>query len=511
MVYLVGAGPGDPGLATVKALDLVRRADVILYDRLIDPQLLFEARSDCTLVDVGKSSGDHSVPQREITELLVEYGRKELEVVRLKGGDPFLFGRGGEEAERLAEEKIPFAVVPGVSALTAVTAYAGIPLTHRGYSSSVGAATGHAADGKTPDSVNWRNLAAGVDTIVVFMGVGNLDSITSELMNGGRSPETPAAILEHGTTPAQRIVTGALGNIAQKAREEKVSPPALLIVGETVPLAAKLGWYRPGPLAGLRIGVTRPRAQSRALSGRLAALGAEPVLMPTIEIVETPDNPEVRKALDRLDLYDYLVFSSANGVNAFFRALRGTGRDSRALAGKTVAAIGPATAEALAGCGVKADITAESFIAEGLLEAVLEAANVTGMRFLIIRSDIGRNTLAEGLRNAGAVVEEAVFYSTRPAEIAPFVLDRIRRGDIAIITFTSASTVHGFFQGMPPETPGPDVLLASIGPQTSQAITEYGRQADIEAKEYTAGGLAQAILSWKEKHTVRNPESFSAV
>jgi uroporphyrinogen III methyltransferase/synthase len=507
MVYLVGAGPGDPGLVTVKALDLIRKADVILFDRLIDPLLLFEARSDCVMVDVGKSSGDHSISQREITELLVEYGRREWEVVRLKGGDPFLFGRGGEEAERLAEERIPFAVVPGVSALTAVTAYAGIPLTHRGYSSSVGAATGHAADGKNTDSVEWRNLAAGVDTVVVFMGVGNLESITSELMKGGRFPETPAAVIEQGTTPAQRITVGTLDTIATKAREEKISPPALLVAGKTVSLAAKLEWYHPGPLAGIRIGVTRPRAQSKTLSERLAASGAEPVLMPTIEIAETVDTAEVRTAMDHLGWYDYLVFSSANGVNAFFHALYGKGLDTRALAGKTMAAIGPATADTLAGRGIKADIVAGNYIAEGLLDAILDTGNVTGMHFLIIRSDIGRNTLAEGLRNAGAVVREAVFYSTRPAAIAPFILEKIHKGAIDIITFTSASTVHGFFQGMSSGMPGPDMVMASIGPQTSRAIAEYGRKADIEAEEYTAEGLVRAILSWQERRARRNPES----
>jgi uroporphyrinogen III methyltransferase/synthase len=343
------------------------------------------------------------------------------------------------------------------------------------------------------------------------MGVGNLETITSELMNGGRSPETPAALIERGTTPAQRVVTGTLGSIAQRAREEEISSPALLVAGETVSLAAKLGWYHPGPLAGLRIGVTRPRAQSRSLSERLSALGAEPILMPSIQILETIDTPEVHDVLNRLDTYDFLMFSSANGVNAFFHALGEAGKDSRALAGKTVSAIGPATAESLAGYGIKADITAESFIAEGLLEAVLEAGNVTGMRFLIVRSDIGRNTLAEGLRNAGAIPEEAVFYSTRSAQIAPYARDRIRRGDIAIITFTSSSTVHGFFKGMPSDTPGPNTVLASIGPQTSRALREYGREAEIEAAEYTAEGLVQAILSWQEKHRDRKPKSHSAV
>ena len=499
MVYLVGAGPGDPGLVTVKALDLIRRADVILYDRLVEPLLLFEARPDCTLIDVGKSVGGHSLPQPDITTLLVEYGKTGGEIVRLKGGDPFLFGRGGEEAERLAAEGIPFAVVPGVSALTAVTAYAGIPLTHRDFSSSVGVITGHAAEGTEMEMARFRNLGAGADTIVVFMGVGNLEPITGALIAGGRSPETPAALIERGTTPRQRTVAATLGTIAATARAENVSAPALLVAGRTVSLAPTLGWRRPGPLSGLRIAVTRPRAQSRSLSERLSALGAEPVLIPAIETAETIDTPDVRKIMSRLELFDSIVFSSANGADAFFHALEDTGRDARALAGKSLAAIGPATAGALARHGVRADITAETFIAEGLLEMILHAANVHGMRFLLVRSDIGRDTLAGGLRDAGAVVEDTVFYTTRHAVVTPYARERIRRGDIDIITFTSASTVHGFFAAIPPGELGADTMLASIGPQTSRAIAGYGRAAAIEATEYTADGLAGAILAWREK------------
>lgn len=501
MVYLVGAGPGDPGLATVKALDLIRRAEVILYDRLIDPVLLFEARPDCTLVDVGKSSGEHTRPQREITDLLVEYGRQGLEVVRLKGGDPFLFGRGGEEAERLSAEGIPFVVVPGVSALTAATAYAGIPLTHRDRSSSVGVATGHAADDKLEDSVRWEKLAEGVDTVVVFMGVGNLDPITAGLLRGGKSPDTPAALIERGATPRQRTITGTLATIVEIARRERVKAPALFVVGNTVPLADTLGWFHPGPLAGLRIGVTRPRTQSRALAEKLAALGAEPVLIPTIETAETIDTPEVRKALIRIELFDYIAFSSANGVHAFFRALAGIGRDARALAGKNLAAIGPATAEALSGYGIRADMIAETFVAEGLLRTIRGAANIAGMHFLLVRSDIGRDALAQGLRESGAVVEDVVFYSTRAAELSPYARERVRRGDIDLITFTSASTVHGLFSQIPPEEIGPEVVLASIGPQTSKAIAGYGRTVDIEAAEYTVEGLVRAILDRQGKDT----------
>lgn len=509
MVYLVGAGPGDPGLITVKALDLIRRADVILYDRLIQPLLLFEARADCILVDVGKSVGEHSLPQPEITGLLVEYGKTGKEIVRLKGGDPFLFGRGGEEVEQLAAEGIPFAVVPGVSALTAVTAYAGIPLTHRNFSSSVGVITGHAAAGVEMDMERLGNLGAGADTLVVFMGIGNLEPITAGIIAGGRSPETPAALIERGTMPRQRTFTATLGTIAAAARENGVSTPALLVIGETVSLAATLEWRRTGPLSGLRIAVTRPRAQSRTLAEDLLALGADPVLIPAIETVETIDTPDIRKVMSRLELFDSIVFSSANGAGAFFNALRKNGRDARALAGKALAAIGPATAEALAAHGVHADITAKTFIAEGLRDAILASMNVTGMRFLLVRSDIGRDTLAGGLRSAGAVVEEAVFYSTRQAEISPYAREQIRRGGVDIVTFTSASTVHGFFAGVFPADIGAETVLASIGPETSRAIARYGASAGIEAAEYTTAGLVRAILAWRENTVATARQSSS--
>lgn len=499
MVYLVGAGPGDPGLITVRALELLGKADVLLYDRLINPLLLFRARPDCMMVDVGKSSGSHSKTQTEITDLLVEYGRTGVEVVRLKGGDPFLFGRGGEEAERLADEGIPFTIVPGVSALTSVTAYSGIPLTHRDYASTFGAATGHAADSKSGDSVNWSKMAEGVDTIVVFMGVGNLEPIIAGILNGGRSPRTPAALLERGATPAQRVVTGTLENIASKARTEKISPPALLVVGETVSLAGKLAWYHPGPLAGLRVGVTRPFAQSRSFAEKLAASGAEPALMPTIETAAVEGSPEIKQALDHLEIFSCIVFSSANGVDAFFGALRNTGLDARALAGKTAAVIGPATAEALSRYGVQADISAETFVAEGLLDVLRQPGNLAGKRFLVVRSDIGRDALARGLREAGAFVDEVTFYTTRTAPLSPYIRERLSRGSLDIITFTSSSTVHGLFSQVTADALDPKTALASIGPQTTKALQQYGRSPEIEAVEYTTDGLAAAILDWKSK------------
>ncbi len=506
MVYLVGAGPGDPGLITVRGLDAIRGADVILYDRLIAPSLLFEAKPGCELVDVGKRAGRHTKPQDETTELLVDYGRRGLDVVRLKGGDPFLFGRGGEEAERLAEEGIPFAVIPGVSALTGVCAYAGIPLTHRDYASSVGIATGHAADEKNADPVRWEALAQATDTIVVFMGIGALEEIVRRLIAGGKSPETPAALVERGATPAQRIVRGTLGDIVERAEEEHVSPPALFIAGNTVPLSGTIGWYSPGPLAGLAVGITRPLDRSRSFIGRLSSLGAEPLLMPTIRTEDITGSAEVKKVIGRLELYDKIVFMSANGVNSFFRAIADKGLDSRALFGKTTAAIGPATAEALARHGIAADEVAATFIAEGLLERFAASADIRGIRFLLVRSDIGRDTLAKGLRDAGAVVEQAAFYSTRTERLTPYAISAVRNGGIHIVTFTSSSTVRGFFESVKPDELPQGIVLASIGPETSRTVRSYGLSAEIEAAVYTVGGLVDAILEWRTKNP-HHPET----
>ena len=495
MVYLVGAGPGDPGLITVKALEILKKADVVIYDRLVDFNLLLETKAECTLIDAGKSAGSNSKTQDEITNLLVEYGRKDIEVVRLKGGDPFLFGRGGEEAERLSDEGIPFMVIPGISALNGATAYAGIPATHRDYISCIGIATGHGAREKANDPVRWRKLAEGVDAIVVFMGAGNIDTIIQEIIAGGFSPDTPSALIERGCTPLQKVVTGTLGSIADDARRERVKPPALFVVSNTVLLSEKLNWYKPGPLAGLRIGVTRPFAQSKSFSEMLRSLGAMPVLMSTIKTVATIEKNDVKMVMDRLNSYNYIVFSSTNGVDSFFRALKNRGEDTRMLAGKKMAAIGPVTGEALTNYGITVDVTAKTFDAEGLVEEILLSGSVTGKKFLLVRSDIGQDTIAEGLKKAGADVDQAAFYSIKTAELRPYIIDMLKNNQIDIITFTSSSTVEGFFGQISSDELGVNTKIASIGPQTSIAIKHHKKIPDIEAGEFTSAGLAQAILA----------------
>lgn len=500
MIYLIGAGPGDPALITMRGLELLRTAGVVLYDRLAPPELLLETRPDCELVDVGKRSGSHSKTQNEITDLLLEYGKKDISVVRLKGGDPFLFGRGAEECEHLAANGIPYEIIPGVSALNAATASAGIPITHRDHASSFGVATGHGAAEKDEDPVDWKALGKGVDTVIVFMGVGNLDTITRELAAGGLPPDTPAALIERGCTPLQRTVAATLGTIADEAVRENIKPPSLLIVGKTVPLAESLQWYKPGPLAGLTIGVTRPFAQSMPFAQKLRNIGARPIFMPTIKTEPTVDTPDVQSVMDRLDSFNAVAFSSSNGVNAFFQALHARGRDARSLAGKSITAIGPATADALKEQGIAADIVAETFVAEGLLDAIISAGPVKGKSFLLVRSNIGRNTLADGLRNAGADIEQAAFYATREAELRGQVIDMITGGEIDMVTFTSSSTVDGLFNQVPVDVLREKVKFASIGPQTSKRLRKYGIEPDIEASVYTTEGLTKAILeSRREK------------
>jgi uroporphyrinogen III methyltransferase/synthase len=499
MVYLVGAGPGDPGLITVKALELLQKADAVLYDRLIDASLLSRTKPGCTLIDVGKSADNHTKTQDEITDLLVELGKKGIEVVRLKGGDPFLFGRGGEEAERLHSEGIPYEIVPGVSALTAAPAYAGIPLTHRDHASSVGIVTGYGARGKQKDPVRWGQLAKAVDTIVVFMGVGNISRIVDELKSGGLSEDTPAALIEKGTTTSQKVVTGTLGTISEDAEKQKVSPPALLVAGNTVSLHEALAWYRPHPLSGLKIGITRPHGQSKSFSEKLGELGAEPILMPTIKIADTIDTPEVRKALAKISRYEAVLFFSVNGVESFFRALKKIHPDSGSLAGKMIGAIGPATADALLEHGITVDVKADTYSAEGFLEAVLFHMPAAGKRFLLVRSDMGRSIVPDGLRCKGALVDEAAFYSTQPELLSAADIDLVRRGKIDIITFTSSSTVDGFFNSIKPEEIPGTVIFASIGPETSKTIRKYGITPAISATEYTTDGLINAIVEARRK------------
>jgi uroporphyrinogen III methyltransferase/synthase len=487
-VYLVGAGPGDPGLLTARALELIAAADVILYDRLIPASALDDARADAELLFVGKQGGGASVPQEQTEELMIARARAGRTVVRLKGGDPFVFGRGGEEALALREAGIPYEIVPGVTAGVAAAAYAGIPVTHRGLASAVALVTGHQDPGKdvVDAALDWPALAAFPGTLVFYMGVRALPNIAQSLVDAGRSAEEPAAIVERGTLPGQRTVVGTLATIADVARDQDVRAPSITIVGPVAALAGELAWLPPSPLAGLTVAVTRARASASGLARRLESLGARVVQAPAIRTVPLPGPaPDLAR-------YDLLCLTSPVGVDALFARLRADGRDARALAGTRVAAIGPGTAQALAAHGIVADIVPKRAVAEGLVEALVDL-DPPVHRALIARAREGRDVLPDALRARGAEVDVLALYDTLAENPPAHVLQEALTADY--ITFTSASTVRFFLEAIAGAALSPDTRIVSIGPITSAALREHGLEPHVEASVHDIDGLVQALLA----------------
>jgi uroporphyrinogen III methyltransferase / synthase len=499
-VYLVGAGPGDPGLLTARALELIGAADVICYDRLIPATALDGARADAELVFVGKEGRGPSVPQAQTEALMIERARAGRTVVRLKGGDPFVFGRGGEEALALRAAGIPFEVVPGVTAGVAACAYAGIPVTHRGLSSAVALVTGHEDPDKDDTALDWPALAAFPGTLVFYMGVGRLAEIASSLIAAGRPASEPAAVVENGTLPAQRTVRATLETIAETVREHDVRPPSITVVGPVAALAAELCWLPPRPLAGRTVAVTRARAQASELARRLQEQGARVVQAPVIHVRALPGPP-----LDPTP-YDLVCLTSPNGVAALFERLGAAGYDARSLAGARVAAIGPGTARALADRGISADIVPDRFVAEGLLEAL---AAVPVSRALVARAAEARDVLPDGLRARGASVDVLDLYETVPEPLSDRALELARRADY--ITFTSSSTVRFFLDAVARSRVGgqsaerdsavgdgplsPATRIVSIGPVTSQTLREHGLEPHVEAARHDIDGVLDALLA----------------
>jgi uroporphyrinogen III methyltransferase / synthase len=491
-VYLVGAGPGDPGLMTARSLELIASAEVIIHDRLIPASALDGARPDAQLIYAGKEGGGEQVPQAEITRLLVEHGRSAETVVRLKGGDPFVFGRGGEEAEALIEAGIAFEVVPGVTAGIAAPAYAGIPVTHRDAASSVAFLTGHEDPGKPESALDWRALAAFPGTLIVYMGVRQLEGITARLIDGGRSPDEPAALVQSGTLPGQRSVQGTLATIATLSREQQIKAPAIAVFGPVAALHDRLGWIEQRPLQGVTIAVTRARAQASRLAERLRGLGAEVIVAPVISIESLPGPaPE-------LDSYDLICFTSPTGVEALFERLEAEGLDSRAFPSRNqtrVAAIGPATARALSARGINTDVMPEKAVGEALAEAL---GNVPVTRALVARAREARDVVPEALRERGAEVDVVAVYETVVELLDPGQVATVAAADF--ITFTSASTVRNFLASVG----GAEAWLArgqsrprtvSIGPVTSDELRQHGLEPDIEAQEHDIDGLVAAMIS----------------
>ncbi|MHB1042750.1 MAG: uroporphyrinogen-III C-methyltransferase [Eubacteriales bacterium] len=496
-VFLVGAGPGDPKLITVKGLECIKKADVIVHDRLAGSGLLAHARPGAEMVPAGKSPDRHTLTQDEINGLLVREARAGKVVTRLKGGDPFVFGRGGEEAEALAVAGIPFEVVPGVTSAIAAPAYAGIPVTHRDYTSTLAVVTGNEDPFKEDSSVAWDKIATGCGTIVFLMGMANLPKITGRLVEHGRAPGTPAALVRWGTTPGQRTITGTLADISEKAEAAGFKNPAVIIVGDVVKLREKLNWFENRPLFGKKVLVTRSREQASVLSAAIEALGGEPLEFPLIKITEPDDFAPLDRAIEEISAFKWIIFTSAGGVEAFFKRLFRHHKDARALHGAGLCAIGPKTKESLEAYGLFVDYLPDEYRAEEIAEGLRGRIN-PGDRVLLPRADIARKVLPLALREMGALVTEADAYKTVMASgDGTGLLEMLRSGEINVITFTSSSTVRNF-AGMLATPDLQDLLrgvtVACIGPVTADTAREMGITVDVSAKEYTIDGLVAAIL-----------------
>ncbi len=496
-VYLVGAGPGDAGLYTVKAKEVIKKADVVVYDYLANEVFFEWIKKECKIIYAGKKGGDHTLSQQEINKLLVELAGKYDVVVRLKGGDPYVFGRGGEEALFLVENNIEFEVVPGVSSGIAAPAYAGIPLTHRDISSSITFITGHEAEEKKESVLDWKSLARSASTLVFFMGVKNLPIITKNLINAGMDKNMPAALIRWGTTCRQRTLISTIENISKEAREANFKPPALLVVGEVVKLKEKLSWFEKRPLIGKNIIITRSRAQASELAKRVENLGGCAIIFPTIEIRELSDYSELFKELERLNTYDWIIFTSVNGVDLFFKKLFEKGMDVRAISSLKICAIGPATKKRLEKYFLHPDMVPEKYVAEGIIKH-FKKQDIKGKKILIPRAYEARQTLIEGLEELGAEVKVVPVYKT---VIGGGNRDKIEKmikdNKIHYITFTSSSTVKNFFSLISPEIIrkyGKGVKFACIGPITGKTLEDFGFNVDIMPSRYTISALVEEIL-----------------
>lgn len=504
-VYLIGAGPGDPGLLTLRGKALLEQADVVVYDYLASDSLLALARPDAERIYVGKKAGDHALPQDGINRLLIAKAREGKTVARLKGGDPYIFGRGGEEAEELVKAGIAFEEVPGISSTIAGPAYAGIPLTHRGMASSVTIITGH-EDPTKPGSVhNWKALADSASTLVFVMGMKNLPDISSQLIQAGLDPQTPAALVYWGTTPKHRSLTGTIASLPADAVREGFTNPSVIVVGQVVSLHNTLNWFEQKPLLGRSVVVTRAREQASGLVHSLTEMGAEVIEFPTIAIVPLEQEQEVQAintAIDALPGYDWVIFTSVNGVRCFWNKLAARNLDTRALAGRRVVAIGPATAQALAERGLNPDFIPEAYMAEGIVEGLL-TQRIQGQRVLIVRAREAREVLPDELRKAGVHVDVLHVYETVPVTSRlEEVRARFAENTVDCVTFGSSSTVRNFFALIPADSlrSNRTVRFACIGPVTAKTLRSYGFEPHMEPAEFTIPALAEEV----KKHFVKD-------
>lgn len=500
-VYLIGAGPGDPGLLTVRAKQLIETCDVVVYDYLANKEFLEYARPDAEIIYVGKKGGDHTLPQDKINELIVEKARSGRSVARLKGGDPFVFGRGGEEAEELVEAGVDFEVVPGITAGVAAPAYAGIPVTHRDHTTSVCFITGHEDPTKEQSGHNWDVYAQSTSTLVFYMGVKNLPMIAEKLIKGGRDPKTPVSLVRWGTRAEQQSFVSTLDSVAAEAERRQFAAPSIIVVGGVCSLHDKLAWFEKRPLLGKGVVVTRAREQASGLVRTLADHGAHVYEFPTIRIQPLDSYEEVENAILRLPMQDWVIFTSVNGVRHFWNQLREIGLDARVFGGLQVAAIGPATADALRERGINPDFVPEKYVAEHVVSGLLERG-IAGKKVLIPRAKVAREVLPEELVKAGAEVQVLPVYETMLSQADDAeILQAMDQDKLDYVTFTSSSTVDNFFTLVDADrlreykAAHPDkAKLACIGPITAQTLQKHGFDADLQPEDYTIPALVNALL-----------------
>ncbi len=498
-VYLVGAGPGDPGLITRRGLDCLRRADVVVYDALVHPRLLDEAPPGAEKIDAGKRAGRHTLPQEEINALLVRHARRGRTVVRLKGGDPTLFGRGGEEALALRRAGIPFEIVPGVPSALAAPACAGIPVTHRGIARGVAIVAGHRDPRADPGDVDWESIARFPGTKVVLMGMNRLDSIVERLIEGGLDPATPAAAVRWGTLARQRCVVAPLRELPARVREASIGAPAAVVIGEVVELRDRLEWFERRPLFGRRIVITRPRRQAGALRRLLSEAGAEVLELPMIRILLEGPGSELEEAVREIRVFDWIVFTSVNGVESFFERFDALYRDIRSLGNVRIACLGPATAEAVRRRGPAVDLLPAAYLSMEIASEFRRRGVPAGSRLLLPRASIASPDLPRELRRIGMKVRCVAAYRTAPEpSVTPAELDRVAREGFDWVVFTSSSTARMFarrfgrkrWEGMDPR---PRVM--SIGPVTSETVRSLGWPVDGEATRHTIEGIVERLLA----------------
>ncbi len=504
-VYLIGAGPGDPGLLTIKAKECIENADVVVYDYLASPFLLDYAKKDAQIIYVGKKGGDHTLSQDGINQLLVDKAKLGFNIARLKGGDPFVFGRGGEEAQMLLSYGVPYEVIPGVTSAIAAPAYAGIPVTHRDHTSFVSFITGHENPDKKESRMQWDIYARSNATLVFLMGVKNLANIAKNLINNGKSPDTPVALVRWGTTARQQTVTGTLETIVEKVKKAKLKSPAIIVIGHVVSLRNELAWFDKRPLFGKRIVITRARAQASSLVSKLSGLGAQCIEIPTIKIVPPEDVTPLKQSIENIKNYDWLVFTSVNGVKFFFNTLFDMGKDVRTLGHLKFACIGPVTKERLQDYSIISDILPETYRAESVIKA-FSNIELKNRNILLPRAKKARTILPEELTQMGAKVDEVIAYETLlDIDKKEELITLLQNSKIDAVTFTSSSTVSNFISLLDSKDSRKllkNVVTASIGPITSETARSLDIEPEIEAGEYTIQGLVDSLLAYYES---KNP------